>query len=55
MEVILQGILIAVWDVDDVLVTRNDDQEHMSNLDEVLKQFDQQGLHEESAHSCNHQ
>ncbi len=44
MDKILHGLHHVVWYVDDILVTRATDEEHLSNLDKVLRHLEKHGL-----------
>ena len=44
MENLLQGILFVVVRVDDILVSGSNDEEHLANLEEVLKRLSEHGL-----------
>ena len=44
MEKVLQGIPGIVCFIDDVLVTGRNDEEHLRNLEEVLKRLDEKGF-----------
>ena len=44
METVLQGAKVVVCYLDDVLVTRRDEQDHFQNLEEVLCRMKQQGF-----------
>ncbi len=44
MDKILHSLHHVVWYVDDILVTVATDEEHLSNLDEVLRRLEKHGL-----------
>jgi hypothetical protein len=44
MENLLQGIPFVVVRVDDILVSGSNDEEHLANLEEVLKRLSEHGL-----------
>ena len=44
MENLLQGIPFVVVRVDDILVSSSNDEEHLANLEEVLKRLSEAGL-----------
>ena len=44
MDRILQGLDSVVCRVDDILVTGKDDEEHLSNLEEVIRRLEQAGF-----------
>ena len=44
MENLLQGISFVVVRVDDILVSGSNDEEHLENLEEVLKRLSEHGL-----------
>ena len=44
MENLLQGIPLVVVRVDDILVSGSNDEEHLANLEEVLKRLSKHGL-----------
>ena len=52
MDTILQGIPHVLCYIDDLLITGVDDKEHLSNLEEVLKRLQQQGIRLKS-HKCH--
>ena len=43
--ILIQGIPHAVCYIDDTLITGADDQEHLENLEEVLRRFGEHGVH----------
>ena len=45
MENLLQGIPFVVVQVDDILVSGSNDEEHLAKLEEVLKRLSEAGLH----------
>jgi ribosome-interacting GTPase 1 len=51
MENLLQGISFVVVRVDDILVSGSNDEEHLANLEEVLKRLSEHGIRRRSAPS----
>ena len=44
MDIILQGIPRTICYIDDILITGVNDQEHLANLEEVLRQLQYHGI-----------
>ena len=47
MDTILQGLLHVICYIDDILVTGASEEEHLHNLEEVLKRLQQHGVRAE--------